>query len=282
MLSRFIRNVNRTVKASREGEYLRNNQAGEIMMIPQYVLDRICQPRPKDLSVLPHSTPVVSFGDGLNARVATLGLNPSRLEFQDNKGNMLMAGERRLADMYSLGTPGADAVHPDDAKAVYEACKTYFQRNPYRRWFDQLERIITGLGASYYDGSACHLDLVQWATDPVWGKLDCRVRNDLVELDKEFLLRQLRNETIEVLLLNGRSVINGFEGALGLMLDEVSLKELSTAPFPSKTGRFYTGRLMGKITVVGWSINLQSSFGVSNNLREYIKQVVAELAVRKK
>ena len=49
---------------------------------------------------------------------------------------------------------------------VLDDCNGYFQRNPYRRWFDQFHPVLTACGASYYDGSACHLDLVQWATDP--------------------------------------------------------------------------------------------------------------------
>jgi hypothetical protein len=31
------------------------------------------------------------------------------------------------------------------------------------------------VGVSYSSRIACHLDLVQWATDPVWGKLGDRV-----------------------------------------------------------------------------------------------------------
>jgi hypothetical protein len=55
---------------------------------------------------------------------------------------------------------------------VVADCAAYFQRNPYRRWFDPLDELLrAGVGASFYDGTACHLDLVQWATDPVWGQM---------------------------------------------------------------------------------------------------------------
>jgi hypothetical protein len=37
------------------------------------------------------------------------------------------------------------------------------------KWFDQMEEfVLTNTGYSYFDGTACHLDLIQWATDPVW------------------------------------------------------------------------------------------------------------------
>jgi hypothetical protein len=66
--------------------------------------------------------------------------------------------------------------------SVVADCATYFQRRPYRRWFDPLDRLLrTGAGVSYYDGSACHLDLVQWATDPIWGRIaDRGVRGALL------------------------------------------------------------------------------------------------------
>jgi hypothetical protein len=48
-------------------------------------------------------------------------------------------------------------------------------RNPYRRWFDPLDQALrAAFGVSYYAGTACHLDLVQWATTPVWNNRDRR------------------------------------------------------------------------------------------------------------
>ena len=51
-------------------------------------------------------------------------------------------------------------------------------RNPYS-WFNPLEALLNAAaGASYYKRSACHLDLVQWAT--VYRSKTSRVPSDLV------------------------------------------------------------------------------------------------------
>ena len=61
-----------------------------------------------------------------------------------------------------------------------------------------------GSGAgSYIDGSACHLDLVQWATKPAQGKLPAEVWNSLVQDDHEFLRWQLLTSNVSVVLMNG-------------------------------------------------------------------------------
>jgi hypothetical protein len=139
--------------------------------IPSYIEDRIRRPPPPNSSVVPGSTPVLSFGDAQRATVATLGLNPSRVEFLDRHGNELTGDSRRLATHISLETSDLITAPIEIVSKVLEDCNGYFHRNPYRRWFDQLHPVLTACGASYYDGSACHLDLVQWATDPTWGKL---------------------------------------------------------------------------------------------------------------
>jgi transposase-like protein len=142
--------------------------------IPPYVLERVRRSIPPSSMVVPGSTPVVAFGNARRATVATLGLNPSRVEFLDRHGQEFTESQRRLETCRSLGVAQlADA--PDDiVERVVAGCDGYFQRNPYWRWFLPLEQVLQGVGVSYTDGSACHLDLIQWATDPVWGKLPTR------------------------------------------------------------------------------------------------------------
>lgn len=114
------------------------------------------------------STPVVSFGDPATARAATLGKNPSRREFVDDAGVLLRGDRRRLATLESLGAASLEVLSDELAATVVADCAMYFRRQPYRRWFDPLDLLLRdGVGARYYDGTACHLDLVQWATDPV-------------------------------------------------------------------------------------------------------------------
>src|SRR5262249_40842193 len=119
--------------------------------IVPYIEQRLRRPAPHNCHVVPGSTPVISFGPASTAGVATLGLNPSRVEFLDDAGRERTGAQRRLATHRSLHT--SDLVHarPEVLEQVVADCSSYFRRNPYRRWFDQLERVLTECGASYCD-----------------------------------------------------------------------------------------------------------------------------------
>ena len=165
--------------------------------VPSYVAGRVRRSHPAGCSVVPDSTAVVSFGSAARSRVATVGINPSRVEFLDRRGHDLVGRDRRLATLRSLGS-GLPSERLTDAQVaqVVADCDAYFSRNPYRRWFDQLDLVLRAVGASYYDGSGCHLDLVQWATDPTWAGLDRSVQAALLRADVGFLQKQLKNESI--------------------------------------------------------------------------------------
>jgi hypothetical protein len=167
------------------------------------IVARLRRPPPAAY-VVPGSTPVLSFGNASAAAVATLWLNPSRQEFLDRSGRELSGAARRFETLASLGVPDLASASEAILHRVINACNGYFHANPYRRWFDQLEPVLQSVGASYYDGSACHLDLVQWATDPVWGKIpDRAVRDRLLAEDAAFLLDQLSTGSFRLLLING-------------------------------------------------------------------------------
>ena len=242
--------------------------------IPKYIEERIRRATPADSHVVPGSTPVVSFGNASIATVATLGLNPSRVEFYRN-GHELVGESRRLATHRSLGTSDLTVAPPDAVAQVLDDCNTYFLRNLYRRWFDQLEQVLDACGASYYDGSACHLDLVQWATDPTWGKLrPATVRRALLAADAPFLIRQLQNENIRVLLVNGNAVMRQLQRIGNFELQEVD----GIIGFAHQDTRMFVGRMFDRVRVIGWSTNIQSSFGVTTELRDELAERVEELA----
>jgi hypothetical protein len=213
--------------------------------------------------VVEGSTPVVAFGDPAAAEVATLGINPSASEFMNN-GALLTDGQRRLATLASLGADGLDVLTDDQVTAVVADCATYFHRRPYRRWFDPLDRLLkAALDVSYYDESACHLDLVQWATDPIWGRIpDREVRQTLLDDGVEYLRAQLTHENVRTILLNGRAVLDQVT-AVGL----ADLQVVGTLPVGKASCRLYTGD-GGGVRWYGWSTNLQSSFGVSARFKE--------------
>lgn len=245
--------------------------------IPRYIERRIRRAIPHNSFIVPGSTPVVAFGNSRSARVATLGLNPSRAEFLDRDGNELKGDDRRLATHSSIGSSNlADA--PDTAVAqVLKDCDFYFQRNPYRKWFDQLEPALNACDPSYYNGSACHLDLVQWATNPTWAKLELSaVRNRLLNEDSAFLAEQLSSENISLVIVNGMGVIRQMEKKLSLSLNELEpIKGLSY-----RATRLFSGTINSKVNVLAWSTNLQSSYGVTSELRAEISRRIGDQAKR--
>lgn len=242
------------------------------MQIHSYLEERIRRAPPAGRYIVPGSTPVVAFGAPRHGRIATLGLNPSRVEFLDRSGRELAEPARRLETLRSLGI--SDLSHAPDSiiDQVIAGCDAYFQRNPYWRWFRPLEWLLAGVGASYANGSACHLDLVQWATDPTWGALTPTVRRELIAEDAAFLRQQLAHEPVETLLLNGQSVIDGF-----VSHTQTPLRYAGQIGDRGLTARLVAGYAHHGIAVVGWSTNLQSSYGVTSIFRERLRDAAAAL-----
>lgn len=242
--------------------------------IPFYIEERIRQIPPPDLHIVSGSTPVVAFGNPKKARVATLGLNPSKHEFLNKNGEELVENERRLETLNSLGLQDLNNISDQQVEQIWQSCNNYFSRNPYQ-WFDPLEKILKHFNVSYYSGTACHLDLVQWATNSAWSKLSKSIQKNLILQDKNFLNKQLIHENIEILLLNGRSVINNFQNIFECHLNEDTKLEENQL-----NSKIYQGRLLG-IKVIGWSINLQSSHGVTNTFIEKIAETVVKPSLNK-
>jgi hypothetical protein len=241
------------------------------LSIPPYIEERIRRAAPDGCFVLPHSTPVVAFGNPHLARVATLGLNPSRIEFEV-KGVELEGAARRFETLGALGVKRLADAPQGAIERVWLRCNNYFHGNPYS-WFRRLEETLSAVGASYFDDTACHLDLTQWATDPTWNGLGRRVQERLVAEDADFLRQQLRAEPISLLLLNGRSVLTAFERVLGGHLRLVG----SPVTDGGTTTKIYQADIEG-VRVLGWSTNLQSSFGVTRVLRAKLAEQLATLA----
>lgn len=238
--------------------------------IPDYIEQRIRRPIPADSCVVPGSTPVVAFGNARTATVATLGLNPSRVEFLDRYGRELVGVDRRLATHRSLGLSDLSDAPSSVVEQVLRDCIEYFSRNPYWQWFGHLEQVLNDIGASYSDGSACHLDLVQWATDPTWSGLPRGLQGKLTDDDAVFFKQQLTNENINLLLVNGKSVIDQLRRKR-----EVILKEVNGVQ--NHNTRFVVGKVFDRVCVVGWSTNLQSSFGVTTEWKTAIADRAAQL-----
>ena len=202
--------------------------------------------------------------------MATLSLNPSYLEFQDGRDRELSDCFRRLATHQSLGVCDLENAPLASVAEVLKDCNQYFQRNPYE-WFNDLELILNACGSSYCDGSACHLDLIQWATKPTWTKLPSRAQSCLLDSDLPFLKEQLRNENIKLLLVNGRRVIKEFESAFC-----TKLRELRPVEAYGKTICLYDGFILDRVRVIAWSAFVQR--GVTTEMMRLLAERVEKIA----
>lgn len=224
--------------------------------MPPYIISRLTRTHATPL-IVPQSTPVLGFGDFFSAEIATIGLNPSKYEFLSRNGVLLSGAKLRLQTLPSLGLSAYTIATPAHHQAVLNSCLKYFHGNPYSSWFGRFNPILNICGVSYHSGTACHLDLVQTATDPVWSGLSKSDQARYIANDSWFLIQQLSNHNISKVLLNGRSVVDNFCRIFGLTLNKSSHHGPLGQPFDIFTGQLnLNGRI---IEVCGWNINIQSS-----------------------
>jgi hypothetical protein len=198
--------------------------------VPAEVAERIRRPAPTGHAVVEGSLPVVSFGDYRAAEVATLALNPSSLEFLDQQGAYLLEDVRRLASRVSMQRLDPVELSGSDVAGVFSDSNTYFRRKPLWSWFHWLETLMGGADlGSYLGGTACHLDLVQWATKPAQGKLAADVWQRLVDEDRKFLTWQLGQTPARTVLVNGASCVGWLEKEKIVRWDPPEILEFSNA-----------------------------------------------------
>ncbi len=173
--------------------------------------------------MIPYACPVLCFGDLAQARIATLGLNPSNVEFEKS-GNELRGEKRRFPTLGSLGIADWSEARQEHLETILESCREYFLRHPYDKWFKPMENLIRRTAASYYspDRDACHPDLVPYATAPVRSKLSPSSQSMLLDAAGATLAELLRESPVQLLVLNGRRVFKQFE-----ILAEIPLEHRS-------------------------------------------------------
>lgn len=241
-----------------------------------------------DLGVLTSASPIPFFGRFAQSRVATVGLNPSNREFVDSEGRELCGGDRRFHTLESLGLSKWEHATDEHLTSLISACTEYFDRNPYTGWFGKLETILQVCGHSYFGrkASACHLDLVPFATGQKWGRLENQHRNQLLKNSSGIIGALLRDSRIEECILNGASVVRVMEELTNTKLRARVIKgwRLARGKEQFVDGTAFTGefRELGGISlgrtvrVVGYNHNIQSSFGVSRSVHSSIADWIAE------
>ena len=114
-----------------------------------------------------------------------------------------------------------------------------------------------------------------------WTGLSGRQRAFLFSVAGDTLGVLLRESPVRLLVLNGRSVVTNFEKITGVRLEGRTMTgwELPRRSQPCVNGVAYRGtvsRLSGielkkKLLVVGFNHNIQSSFGVTREVRARIR-----------
>lgn len=250
-----------------------------IDQIPDFIFDRICQPTLSKY-VVKGSTPVPFFGNFISASTYTIGINPSLKEFQSISGKLLKNGEKRLEDFISLGIEESDFSYPIPAKyadSIIKSCFNYFKINPYH-WFNAIEETVNIVcNSSYFEDSACHLDLVQWATNPIWNKIlnqDSMDASYLLEKDLPFLKQQIHwlkvnNPSLKRFVLSGKTVIDSLTDTFNIALvGKTSVKD------KNRQYLLYRGDF-GGTPVYGTSMNISDSY-TSALHREYLSAWIAK------
>jgi len=248
-------------------------------VIPDYLMNMVRRQMPSDCGVIEDSTPVVSFGNPHTTRVATLGINPSRKEFLDDKGDLLRGQDRRFETLPSVGADRCENLSDSQVASIIEGCNSYFKRRPYMTWFKPLEQIIeAGAAVSYIAGTACHLDLVQWATDPVWGKMPPgNAEKALMDEGIEHLRAQLTTESIETVIVVSAEVWNQLEAYRLCEFKDVDVIRVG------KTGQIPCTLRIGQgcgSRFVGWTSNVQSQPGITREDQESLGRWLKSVFVR--
>lgn len=165
------------------------------------------------------SIPILWFGNlekyrNSPVRILTVALNPSNKEFSKDRDGSYQVGLRFPA---AADLVGKDKLDDSGVAAYCKAMNEYFEKEPYALWFDNFEKPLNVLNATYYDSKetqfanrAVHIDLMTpIATNPTWGKLCQDQKQELYlesskyfealmeEFDPQIFLISVRREYIQ-------------------------------------------------------------------------------------
>jgi len=249
-------------------------------IIEDRVMERAMATYPTIEQLVVGSTPVVSFGNPGPAKMITIGINPSSSEFQvsGKSKNLLPVEKKRLVDLETLGIENPKSLNREQAIQVIEGCYDYFNKmnhNPYMTWFKHLnDNINDHFGLDYLDGSAAHLDLVQWATDPVWGGIDSDViKDELLKSDAEFLRYQVASKKYDIVFMNGREVKNQLESTGIVEVTLTKATSYQTKTKKTKPLEFFKGTTSNGSLALGWSKPFPGHYIWSESLPKVVQEL---------
>jgi len=256
-----------------ELEEIFNNQPQQIILndieksdkklsIDPIIFERVNRKIEDNLDIAKQTTPIVFFGNYNSAKACTISLKPSSKEFYNNE-KMLTNGEERLCSRLELGKKDDEILSEEDVKKILKNCNNYFENNPFLDYFENIEYMINKFKYSYFKSkcnnlnmSYCvHLNLVQWATEKNWEDLG-PLKAKHIENDK-YVLQTLvdNNKNIEIIFLNGKTVVSEFENYFGVKFDETLINDFKERKDKDKENhkiKIFTGKY-NKIEIIGWN-----------------------------
>lgn len=225
--------------------------------------------------VIRWKSPVPFYGDAASAKVASVALNP--------KG-----ADERLTGLATLKISDWEHADQSHLEEIAASCLRYFQHqpdlsrpDPWMTWFGHPDKLIGKVvdGASFKAGTACPIDLVPWPTSKVWAHLPWPTQEKLLAAGVPTVTAMLCGMPVDLLWLNGRRVVGGFQELVGKTLIEERVPALDLVSRSGRRSRGFAwhgtidairGTLLGRsVKVLGWNWNLPSSPGANGKVDEF-------------
>lgn len=227
--------------------------------VPIYLLDRLRSDAVP--ASVPGSLPVLFFGDPSTSLIATIGINPSKQEYLSPTGRELDGHMRRFETLASLRAASRITLDETQAYVAVRRMRRYFDSNfTVYGWFSNLSRVVEGMGMSFRERSATHLDLVQEATDPTWSLLfrsDPVQARALLRRDLPFLQKQIERSDFRASVCTSAIVCKQVSQMLGVQFK----RNGRVARLNWSVGTVELSR--GLIGVAGWNIPLKRPTGLN-------------------
>jgi hypothetical protein len=214
--------------------------------LKEFLLDKISEPLPKSVKIVEGSIPIVFFGNVEKAEIATLSLNPSNIEFEHN-------GKRRCVDRKQLRVSDSQQLTREQAERVYQSLLLFFKVNPYKTWFNPMNKLFQSKGFEYYNDKIVHLDISPWATSNKWDSLSREERESII--DTTIIENVIEKRGIKKLFINGKTAFNVFCATLNINANDIQKSSFNYNTQSGKSRSFiiYETKIFG-CKVVGWNL----------------------------
>jgi hypothetical protein len=215
-------------------------------LLKEFLLDKISEPLPRNVKIVEGSIPIVFFGNVEKAEIATLSLNPSNIEFEHN-------GVRRCVDRKHLRVSDSQKLTREQAESVYQSLLLFFHVNPYKTWFNPMNKLFRGKGFEYYNDKIVHLDISPWATTNKWDSLSREERESII--DTSIVKEVIEKSEIKKLFVNGKTAFDVFRETLSLNANDI---RQSTFAYRTQNGNnrsfvIYETEIF-ECKVIGWNL----------------------------